>query len=76
MHWLHWVQPRCGETANSLVIAQQNYNEIKWKQLNISVENDAKARLEWGVSCKKSTTASSRQKLQVKRFATTFHIFF
>ena len=31
-----------GDATNSLVVAQQNYNETKWRQRNLSVENGTK----------------------------------
>ena len=51
--------------TNSLVVAQQNYNEIKWRQQNLS-ENGTKARVQQGASCRNSITAYSSQKPQTK----------
>ena len=59
----------------SLVVAQQNYNEIKWRQRSLSVENGAEASVQRGAFCKNSPTAYSSQKLHVKyALTTTLHV--
>ena len=39
---------RGGDATNSLVVAHQNYNEIKWRQRIQSVEIAVRARLQEG----------------------------
>ena len=46
-----------------LVVAQRNYNEMKWKQRNLSLENGAKASVQRGASRRNSPNAYSSPKL-------------
>ena len=55
-----------GDVTKSLVVAQQNYNEMRWKQRNLSVSNGAKAKVQRGASCRNSTIECCSQKLQIK----------
>ena len=48
-----------GDATNSLVVVQQNCNEIKWRQRNLSVET-----VQWGAWCRNNCTL--QPKLQIK----------